>query len=77
MDTRSQTLPPGWRLQALGPFPDTRKCVLRLTNPEGEEVAWLVDEHMAQCGVVKQLAQALALTGETFVEDVDELSGPL
>ena len=77
MDTRSQTLPPGWRLQALGPFPDSRKCVLRLTNPGGEEVAWLVDEHMAQCRVVKQLAQAMALTGETFVEDVDELSGPL
>ena len=77
MDTRSQTLPPGWRLQALGPFPDTRQCVLRLTNPDGREVSWLVDEQMAQCEVVRQLAQAMALTGETFVEDVDELSGPL
>ena len=77
MDTRSQTLPPGWRLQALGPFPDTRKCGLRLTNPGGEEVTWLVDDQMAQGKVVKQLAQAMALTGETFVEDVDELSGPL
>ncbi|GAA5066884.1 hypothetical protein [Lysobacter panacisoli] len=71
MDIRTQTLPPGWRIEAAGPFPDTRRCVLRLIGPDGEDASWDVDEQAPQCDAVKRLAVALALTGESYRDDDD------
>lgn len=70
MDTRTQTLPPGWRIEAAGPFPGGRACVLRLTGPD-IQAEWDVDESVPQCEAVKQLAAALALTGDSYREDDD------
>ncbi len=77
MDTRPQTLPPGWRIEAAGPFPDGRHCVLRLSGPAGEIAAWDVDDQAPQCEAVKRLAAAMALTGESYREDDDDLPGAL
>jgi len=76
MDTRTQTLPPGWRIEATGPFPGSRACLLRLTHADGLEAVWQLDEGTAQCDAVKQLAAAMALTGESYREP-DEGPGPL
>ena len=76
MDTRTQTLPPGWRIEATGPFPGSRACVLRLTHVDGLEALWQVEDGAAQCEAVKQLAAAMALTGESYREQ-DEDPPPL
>jgi len=75
MDTRTQTLPPGWRIEATGPFPGSRACVLRLTHVDGLEATWQLDDGTEQCEAVKQLAAAMALTGESYRED--DGPGPL
>jgi len=76
MDTRTQTLPPGWRIEATGPFPGSRACVLRLTHIDGLEATWQLDDGTPQCEAVKQLAAAMALTGESYRE-ADEGPPPL
>jgi len=76
MDTRTQTLPPGWRIEATGPFPGSRACVLRLTHADGLEAVWQLDEGSSQIEAVKQLAAAMALTGESYRE-ADEGTPPL
>lgn len=77
MDTRLQTLPPGWRIEATGPFPDGRHCVLRLTGPDGETATWDVDDGAEQGEAVRRLAAAMALTGERYREDDDGRPGAL
>lgn len=77
MDLRTQTLPPGWRIEAAGPFPGGRACMLRLTGPDGLEATWEVEESMPQCDAVKQLAAAMALTGESYRQDDDDRPGTL
>ncbi|BDU18435.1 hypothetical protein [Lysobacter auxotrophicus] len=76
MDTRTQTLPPGWRIEATGPFPGSRACVLRLTHADGLEAVWEIEHGSTQCEAVKQLAAAMALTGESYRPE-DEGSPPL
>jgi len=66
---RAQTLPPGWRIEATGPFPGSRACVLRLTGADGLEAVWQLDDGSPQCEAVKQLAAAMALTGESYREE--------
>lgn len=77
MDTRTQTLPPGWRIEATGPFPGSRACVLRLVHADGTEARWQIEEGTPQSEAVKQLAAALALTGESYREDDEARPGPL
>lgn len=69
MDIRTQALPPGWRIEATGPFPDGRRCVLQLTGPDGESAVWEVDADAAQIEAVRRLAAAMALTGDTYREE--------
>lgn len=77
MDTRTQTLPPGWRIEATGPFPGSRACVLRLSHADGLEAVWQLDEQALQCEAVKQLAAAMALTGESYRDEDADRPGPL
>lgn len=76
MDTQTQTLPPGWRIEAAGPFPGSRACVLRLTHVDGLDAVWELEHDSPQCEAVKQLAAAMALTGESYRE-ADEDPPPL
>ncbi|MBU8977087.1 MULTISPECIES: hypothetical protein [unclassified Lysobacter] len=77
MDTRTQTLPPGWRIDATGPFPGSRACVLRLSRSDGLEAVWQLDGDAVQCEAVRQLAAAMALTGESYRDEDEDRPGPL
>ena len=77
MDTRTQTLPPGWRIEATAPFPGSRACVLRLVHADGAEARWQIEEGTPQSEAVKQLAAALALTGARVVELYVAADGPV
>lgn len=50
--------------------------MLRLTHVDGLEALWQVEDGAAQCEAVKQLAAAMALTGESYREQ-DEDPPPL
>lgn len=64
MNLTIQCLPPGWRLEALPPSRERRECVLRLTSPSGQEIAFSHKPFQFACDITRELqADLLASQG--------------
>ncbi|HEY0661291.1 MAG TPA: hypothetical protein VGD21_08245 [Lysobacter sp.] len=59
MNSLAQSLPPGWRMQALNPSQLRRACGIRIINPEGREVIFIHKPFQFACELTRQLEQEL------------------
>ncbi len=59
MDPLVQSLPPGWRMQALSPSHLCRACGIRIVNPEGREVIFVHKPFQFACELTRQLEREL------------------
>lgn len=58
--TTNQSLPPGWRLEALGPSAERRECGLRITTAEGHQITFTHKPFQFACDITRQLQAALS-----------------
>jgi hypothetical protein len=59
MDTPTQSLPPGWRLDALSPSRDRRDCCLRITTPDGRVITYIHKPFQFACEITRDLERAM------------------
>mgnify|MGYP003579171191 CR=1 FL=1 len=60
MDSSNQSLPPGWRLDALSPSRDRRDCCLRITTPDGRVITYIHKPFQFACQITRDLERAMA-----------------
>ncbi len=54
-----QNLPPGWRLEALGPSRERRDCSIRITTPEGHAITFVHKPFQFACEITRRLESEL------------------
>ena len=68
MHTTTQSLPPGWRLEAFGPSRLRRDCCIRITAPDGRVISYLHKPFQFACDITRQLERDIAAHEDSLKE---------
>ncbi len=60
MHTTTQSLPPGWRLEAFGPSPARRDCCIKITAPDGRVISYHHKPFQFACDITRQLERDIS-----------------